>query len=443
MTVNNILPAPVGRLSVTLARGWFLLACASLIVPGITAILLVLLRSLVLTDAASWTDLFRTALVVHVDLSAFVWFMAFAGLFWLLISGAIRTTVKYVALAAVVMGTLVMAFSPLVDATNPIMNNYIPVLDHWSFLTGMIIVGIGLVVAAVDALLPRSEINETNKTMVLAVRMTAVVTLLAILVVVITFFQLPTKLAAHPRYEILFWGGGHIAQFVYTLLLIIAWVWICSSTNLVLINSRVLLIVCWLTVLPLLFVPWIYMQATVESTQHRLWFMQLMRYGHFASIIIAIPVFLAFFKKNRPWTPSTSALLSSLLLYGSGGLIGFVIGGVNTIIPAHYHGSIVGITLALMGLAYLLMPMLGYRPISGILAISQPWIYAVGQLMHIAGLLISGLLFGAQRKTVGVVENMHQFSELATWLIRLGGLLAIVGGMLFLIVVYRSMRAKS
>jgi cytochrome c oxidase subunit 1 len=37
-----------------------------------------------------------------------------------------------------------------------------------------------------------------------------------------------------------------------------------------------------------------------------------------------------------------------------------MIRGVNVVIPAHYHGSIVGITLAFMGLAYVLLPRLGF-----------------------------------------------------------------------------------
>ena len=46
--------------------------------------------------------------------------------------------------------------------------------------------------------------------------------------------------------------------------------------------------------------------------------------------------------------------------FGIGGLIGFLISGSNVTIPAHYHGSIVGVTLALMGVCYLLLPKLGY-----------------------------------------------------------------------------------
>ena len=45
---------------------------------------------------------------------------------------------------------------------------------------------------------------------------------------------------------------------------------------------------------------------------------------------------------------SASALIMSLVLFAAGGMIGFAINGANVKIPAHYHGCIVGVTLALI-----------------------------------------------------------------------------------------------
>ena len=59
---------------------------------------------------------------------------------------------------------------------------------------------------------------------------------------------------------------------------------------------------------------------------------------------------LRYISVARLASPVYVATLFSIILFGSGGLIGLVIEGTNTIIPAHYHGSIVGITLACMGL---------------------------------------------------------------------------------------------
>ena len=53
-------------------------------------------------------------------------------------------------------------------------------------------------------------------------------------------------------------------------------------------------------------------------------------------------------------------------------MIGVFIAGSNVRIPAHYHGCIVGVTLALMGAVYHPAAALGYRRAEGRLATLQP-----------------------------------------------------------------------
>jgi heme/copper-type cytochrome/quinol oxidase subunit 1 len=138
--------------------------------------------------------------------------------------------------------------------------------------------------------------------------------------------------------------------------------------------------------------------------------------------------------------PLRAALLASMLLFIAGGLIGLTISGNNVKIPAHYHGCIVGVTLALMGLVYRLLPQLGYRVVSGRAAVAQPWVYGIGQLLHIVGLVWSGG-YGVQRKVAGAEQVLSRTGEVAGMgLMGLGGLLAIVGGLMFVVVVWRAMR---
>jgi heme/copper-type cytochrome/quinol oxidase subunit 1 len=132
--------------------------------------------------------------------------------------------------------------------------------------------------------------------------------------------------------------------------------------------------------------------------------------------------------------------MSSVLLFAVGGVIGVFISGNNVKIPAHYHGSIVGVTIALMGIVYLLLPQLGYARPAGRMASWQPAIYGIGQLMHIAGLVWSGG-YGVQRKVAGSEQVLRSGSEIAGMaLMGLGGLIAIVGGLLFVVVVIRAVR---
>ncbi|EDN65395.1 membrane protein [Beggiatoa sp. PS] len=129
-------------------------------------------------------------------------------------------------------------------------------------------------------------------------------------------------------------------------------------------------------------------------------------------------------------------------MFGVGGIIGFLISGSNVTVPAHYHGSIVGVTLAFMGLTYYLMPRLGFREISGKWAQWQPTIYGTGQLMHVLGLAWSGG-YGVQRKTAGAAQGLEGLQQqLGMGLMGLGGMIAIIGGIIFLVVVFLAMRPQ-
>jgi heme/copper-type cytochrome/quinol oxidase subunit 1 len=116
-----------------------------------------------------------------------------------------------------------------------------------------------------------------------------------------------------------------------------------------------------------------------------------------------------------------------------------MIRGVNLVVPAHYHGSIVGVTLAFMGLAYVLLPRLGFRGADGRMARWQRWVYGGGQLMHIAGLAWSGG-YGVKRKVAGADQMLSQLPEkLGMGLMGLGGLIAVIGGVMFVLVCLRAM----
>jgi heme/copper-type cytochrome/quinol oxidase subunit 1 len=166
--------------------------------------------------------------------------------------------------------------------------------------------------------------------------------------------------------------------------------------------------------------------------------------GGLAIVPFAAAVGWALLKSPKPGPearPLRAALAWSLVLFGAGGLIGLAIQGSNVKIPAHYHGSIVGVTLAFMGLAYYLLPQLGYGAPRGRLATLQPTLYGVGQLAHALGLLWSGG-YGVQRKVAGAEQVLRGAEQVAAMgLMGLGGLAAVAGGFLFIVVVMRAMVA--
>jgi heme/copper-type cytochrome/quinol oxidase subunit 1 len=171
-----------------------------------------------------------------------------------------------------------------------------------------------------------------------------------------------------------------------------------------------------------------------------------MRFGAGLAILpFALALLVALARRGPPEArerPLHAALVASLALFGVGGVIGAMIHGSNVKIPAHYHGSIVGVTLAFMGLTYHLLPRLGFGAASLRAASWQPWIYGGGQLLHVIGLVWSGG-YGVQRKVAGAAQALRSTEEvLAMGLMGLGGLVAVAGGLTFLVLVLGAMARR-
>ena len=96
-----------------LASGWLWLGIASLLGAGLFAILLVLSRTPYIQDIFPWVDFFRTALVVHVDLSVLLWFLAFAGVLWSLNSSSKFIGLGWLALVLAAGGAAMIVLSPI------------------------------------------------------------------------------------------------------------------------------------------------------------------------------------------------------------------------------------------------------------------------------------------------------------------------------------------
>jgi cytochrome c oxidase subunit 1 len=212
------------------------------------------------------------------------------------------------------------------------------------------------------------------------------------------------------------------------------------------LSPRLVLLLFALALASVFVTPLTYLVHEVTTVEHRDMHTWGMRFGGglaIAPLALAVLQAMASVRRLGPLQrPLRAALLASMLLFVAGGVIGLSIQGSNVKIPAHYHGCIVGVTLALMGLAYHLLPQLGYRAPSGRVAVLQPWLYGVGQLLHIVGLVWSGG-YGVQRKVAGTEQVLRSTSEVAGMvLMGLGGLLAIAGGLLFVVVVARAMRRQ-
>ncbi|MCP3670381.1 MAG: cytochrome c oxidase subunit I [Gammaproteobacteria bacterium] len=433
-----------------IAIGWLLLAVSSLVIGGLFTILIVLSRTPGIQDFFPWIDFFHTALVVHVDLTVLVWFLSFAGLFWSLNSNGRCTNCGWSALYIAAAGTAIMALSPFLGAGGPLMNNYVPVLRDPIFFTGLGVFGVGFTVLIIHGLLFSKPIGSSiSGTGVLqfALYTALVIALLSVISIIISYLGMPAAFEGEGYYEILFWGGGHTIQFTHVQLMLMVWLWLGTVSGLKpRISPRVAIFIFTLGAIPALATIYVYYAFEVGSGLHILSFTWLMQYGGgLAAVPIAlviIPGFLKLEDATDDVRAKRSALFFSILLFGIGGIIGFMISGSNVIIPAHYHASIFAVTMAFMGITYHLLPRLGFRMPAGKMLRLQPAIYAVGQMMHVFGLAWSGG-HGVQRKTAGSAQGLESIEKIAGMgVMGLGGLIAIIGGVMFLVIVFKAIWPK-
>jgi hypothetical protein len=444
-----VLPVPADMRR-RLAAGWLLLALAALVGSGLFSVLLVLARTPGLKQVFPVADFFRVALVVHVDLSVLVWFAAFAGVLWTLNSRPRFAPLAVAALVLAAVGASVMAAAPFLGRGRPVMSNYVPVLDDGVFLCGLSVFGAGFALLIVRNLLVPARIGaglDGEGALRFGLNASVVAAAIALFAFAWSWAAVPAELSGKPYYELLFWGAGHAIQFTWTLLMLVAWLWLATLIGAPLpLSPRLAVLLFAIALVSVFAVPAIYLAWDVGSIEHHRLHTWLMRFGGGLAILpmgLAVLIGLA---RASPGTAATrplhAALVCSLALFALGGLIGFLIRGSDVRIPAHYHGSIVGVTLALMGLAYALLPRLGFGTPQGRLAALQPYLYGGGQLAHIVGLVWSGG-YGVQRKVAGGEQVLRSVQEVfGMGLMGVGGLVAVGGGALFLVVTYRALRER-
>ena len=446
-----------------LARRWLLLGLAALIASGVLSLLLVLSRTPGVAKVLPVADFFHVALVAHVDLSVLVWFLAFAGVLWSLNSRSSKTGMASVGFVLAAAGTGTLALAPFAGQGRPVMANYIPVLDEPLFLGGLAVFAAGVAVLVLRGMQASLHVRPRLSgadALRFGLNASLVSTAVALLAFAWSLASVPPALDAKAYYELVFWGGGHVLQFTWTLLMLVAWLWLADAAGArVPLSPRVVTLLFGIGLASVFVTPVIYLAYDVGSVEHHRLLTWLMRFGGGLAIPpIAVAVVWALVRTRHASVdaqtqrasaapgaradadarPLRAALWSSIALFGAGGIIGFAINGSNVRIPAHYHGCIVGVTIALMGLAYLLLPALGFARPSPRLATWQPYVYGGGQLLHITGLVWSGG-YGVQRKVAGSEQVLRTTQEIAGMgLMGLGGLIAIAGGILFVYVMLQA-----
>jgi cytochrome c oxidase subunit I len=273
-------------------------------------------------------------------------------------------------------------------------------------------------------------------------------------------------------YRLFFWGIGHGAQQVNLAAMVAVWYALIGLTLGGRTISESLSRVAFVLLLAFIHLGAVH-HLLVDpglGTSHRLMNTSYLLYlAVLASLIHAfcIPAATEVAQRERghdkglftwllrgPWKePGFSALVLSVVIFGFfGGVTGVLMSTMqlnmlihNTLfVPGHFHITVVsGTTVAFMGLAYYLVPILTRRSLVGIgVARLQPYVFGGGVILFSLGMIRAGQL-GVPRRVAdlsyqGTVLPVDAFQQpqavLSMGLVAIGAVLAVIGGAMFVFV---------
>lgn len=442
----EMLPQGSGR---WLMRGWAALAVASLALAGLFAVLLVLSRMPVVSEMVPWpAAFFEKGLVAHVALSFAVWFLAVLACFaqWAAASSPVGGRTRRLGeagLALAVTGTVAIVTPAFFDG-EPTLNNYIPVIIDPVFYGGLVLFGLGILIAVLrmlTAFARAPNLLGAGTPLIMTAGILFVASMAGFLLAAWRLDGVPVD---HDFNERLMWGGGHMLQFVNLAMMLTAWGLLAETMAAgPLAGLRLNRWAAGLAFAGGLAGIGFFGIFDIQTGE----FLQAFTDLQYA---LAPPALLFFGaaawagwrrRDAIDWTGVAGlSLISSVILFAVGGAFGLFVDGADTRTPAHYHGVIGGINLAFVGLFYTrFLPLAGRDAGSAKLASWQIIIYAVGQLLFVAGMFAAGGM-GQARKVAGVgFDPDTAAGKLAAGIQSGGGGLAIIGGVLFIYIAARAL----
>ncbi len=453
-----------------LAISWLKNGIWALALAGFYSIVLVILRTPQLSQIISDKSVFKSSLVIHVNLSVLAWLLSITCIIWSY--GSRRLYFSNIFSKLALAGIALMTISPLIGHSNPIMNNYVPILENVWFIIGLSLFGSSILYFSILVFI-NSFHDFSLKEEKYTAQILPVVKLTSSLMYIMVWgcFALSYKevmalsnvfpIEIDYYYELLFWSGGHLLQFIYTQIVMFVWLilaelWIGKRLIYYEVYSSLFIINFILS----LFVFYGHLAYQMPEYEFTVFFTKHMQYcGGIAPTLLMAVLIIDIFKFTRIKNHLSFvaiAFMASILVFFAGGLIGVLISGINLSIPAHYHGSIVGISIGFLGFAYIFCfrdsgfatpdQTLSKKLFTFSLSLKQPiygsnslscyskWpniqliIITFGQLLHIAGLALAGG-YGILRKNPdGEIALSAKFYM---GMLGGGGLIAIIGGLMF------------
>lgn len=356
------------------------------------------------------------------------------------------------------------------------MTSYLPLLAHPLFYLGIILMAVGTLIGvfnffATIYIAKRDKTYEGSMPLVtfgaLAAAIIAVVTLLHGAIVMIPTFSFSMGWTREPDpmwYRMIWWGLGHMSQQVNVCAMVAVWYLIgflatgAKPVNETVCRGAFVLYILFINLASahhLLVDPGVGATWKIWNTSYAMYLAVLASMIHAFTIPASVELAMRRKGHNRglfgwvtalPWgNPALSAAVLSLLIFGFiGGITGVTLGtqqiniiAHNTLrITGHFHATVVGgTTLAFMGMAYYVIPLIFrrdflWRPLARI----QPWLFGGGILLVSIGMSFAGSL-GVSRRThdIEAAGIYGPAAHLFLAVMGIGAIIAVVGLLIFVV----------
>lgn len=448
-----------GRLSADLTwefKGWVILPVVALGLAGLMAVLVALLRVPGVEAILPWSSqsFFEKGLIAHVTFAFVIWYLGVQGALTILATaraGALphgSAFIGRVGLYAAALSFVLILIPVLLNLGEPSANNYIPVLIHPLFFAGLTLLAFGLTLPILRLIMQVAG-QRTCEPVVFAVAAAGIIFLIALICLGASWLTMPTALPPGDAAERAFWGMGHVIQFAHTLLLF-AGFFLLSRMSLgeTPLSNGLFKIVSGVMVAGAVIGPLFYLSFAADDPAQVTAFTDLYWYilPWPTGVVLLATLWLLMRRATAlaDQTPEIIGLWVALILFGAGAVIGFFESSVDTRTPAHYHAELIGVTLVFMCLYFALFIPLLDRPMP-----ARHWrkkcyiLLGTGQLLHSMGLFAAGL-DGVARKVAGSEQGLDSATQLSSMILMgLGGLIAVLGGVIFVVLAGRCLLIKT
>jgi cytochrome c oxidase subunit 1 len=455
------------------------LAVVFLLVGGIAALLLALTRwQTVHLLPADW---FYRILTLHGMNMLIFWILFFEVAILYFVSTTLlktrlaSTKAAWVSLIMMLTGAVMTDVTILTGKADVMMTSYLPLLAHPAFYLGIILMAVGTLIGVINYfatlyIAKRDKTYEGSVPLVVfgatAAAIIAVVTLAHGAIVMVPTFLHAMGWIAQPDpiwYRLIWWGLGHMSQQVNVCAMVSVWYFLGTITtgakplNETVCRGAFLLYIFFINLASahhLLVDPAVSPGWKIWNTSYAMYLAVLASMIHGFTVPASVEVAMRHkgyvkglfgWLTAAPWrNPGFSAFFLSLVIFGfGGGITGVTLGtqqiniiAHNTLrIPGHFHVTVVGgTTLAFMGLAYYVVPLLFQREVVfKPLARIQPYLFGFGITLMAIGMSFAGSM-GVSRRSWDIEAAGSIYgptAHLFLGMVGIGGVLAFLGLLTF------------